>query len=61
MPALGERKNAAFNFPNASPVDFRGVAILFVAGDDTAFTADTFLDVKVKAILFAGFRQAVRG
>ena len=61
VPALGEGEDAAFDFTDATPVDFGGVAVLFVAGDDAAFAADTFFDVEVKAVLFAGFGKTVRG
>jgi hypothetical protein len=53
-------KDAAFDFADAAPVDIGGISILFIAGDDTAFAADALFDAEVKAVLFAGAREAAR-
>ncbi len=60
VPALGEGEDAAFDFADAAPVDFGGVAVLFIAGDDAALATDAFFYVKVEAKLFAGFGETVR-
>ena len=59
VPALRERKNAAFDFTDPAPVDFGGVAVLFVTGDDATFAADALFDVEVKSILFACLGEAI--
>src|ERR1019366_4047788 len=46
---------AAFDLADAPPVEVRRIAVLFVAGYDTAFAANALRHVEVKAILFALF------
>jgi hypothetical protein len=58
--ALGARIPTTFDFADASPIDGRGVSVLFVAGDDAALAADAFAHVDVKAILLARARRARR-
>jgi hypothetical protein len=45
---------AAFDFADAPPVEFRGIAILLIAGDNAAFAADALRHVEVETVLFAG-------
>lgn len=49
----------ALDLSNTAPVDFRWVSVLLVAGDHAALAADALRHVKVKAMLFSCFRQAV--
>ena len=51
---------ATFDFADAAPIDVRGISVLFVAGDDTAFAADALRHVEVKAILFAKIQWTLR-
>jgi len=53
MEALCVGIPAAFDFSDTPPIDIRRIAILLVAGDDTALTADTFRHVEMKAVLLA--------
>src|SRR5262249_3183735 len=55
---LGSRIPAAFDFGHVAPVDRGRVSVLLVAGHDTAFAADAFAHVDVKAILLAGAGRA---
>ena len=48
----------AFNLADATPENIRGISVLFVAGHDTAFAADAFRHVEMKAILLARSRRA---
>lgn len=45
------RIRATIDFPNASPMNIRRVAVLLIAGHDAALAADAFCHVEVKAIL----------
>jgi hypothetical protein len=49
---LGVRIVAAFDFADATPVEVRGVAVLFIAGDDAALAADALRHIEVEAVLF---------
>ena len=51
---LGIRVVAAFDFADAPPVEFRGIPVLLIAGDDTAFAADALRHIEVETVLFAG-------
>ena len=54
------RVPAAFDLPDSSPIDIRRIAVLLVASNDAALAADAFGHVKVKAVLLAGQRRALR-
>src|SRR6185436_7067558 len=57
--SLRVRIPAAFDLSDAPPVDRRGIAVLFVAGDHAALAADALAHVDVKAVLLAGSRRAI--
>jgi hypothetical protein len=43
----------AFNLPNATPVDVRGISILLITGHNAALAADALGHVEVETVLFA--------
>src|SRR3989442_8065236 len=47
-PLLHIRVHAAFDLANPAPVDVRGIPILLVAGDHSAFAADTLPHVEIE-------------
>src|SRR5260370_37144251 len=53
VPALRVRINAAFDLADASPIEFRWVAILLVARHHAAFATDALRHIEVEAILLA--------
>lgn len=57
---MGVRIPAAFDLSDPPPVDVRRISVLLVAGHDAALAANALRHVKVKAILFARFRRALR-
>ena len=44
---------AAFDFAHAAPVEFRGIPVLLITGDNAAFAADALRHIEVETILFA--------
>ena len=54
------RVPAAFDLPDSSPVDVRGVAVLLVASHNTTLATDTFGHVEMKAVLLAGLGSTLR-
>jgi hypothetical protein len=53
-------KEATLDLSDAPPVDRRRIAVLLVAGDDTALAADALAHVDVEAVLLARSRNAIR-
>lgn len=49
---------AALDLSHTPPENIRGISILFVAGHNAAFAADTLRHVEVESVLLAGFRQS---
>ena len=59
MQTLRVRVPATFNFADASPIDVRGISVLFVASDDATLAADALRHIKVKTVLLADLQSAL--
>lgn len=56
MQALRIRVPTTFNFTDTSPIDVRGISVLFVTSDNATLATDALRHVKVKTVLLAKFQ-----
>jgi hypothetical protein len=48
---VGARAEAAFDLPNPSPVNLRGIPVLLIASHHAAFAADALGHVEMEPVL----------